>query len=253
MMMANSYRQSHTQAGHGIRYDTTLYAPGAFDAEVWKLEQPVLAGILGRHFPGGIPELLDFACGTGRILSFVRSRASRATGVDVSEEMIREARAKVSDAKLILGDVTTNPQLLTNGARFDCVTCFRFFLNAEPALREAGVRAIAGMLKPGGRFVFNNHGNRTSLLRFVIRVRKWLGMETQNALACGELEKLVESYGFRVIETHSVCFMPRSVARIMPHRVWVVLERTLGRVAILRRFGIYQIHVAVRLPVEQAA
>ena len=213
--MMNSYRQSHTQSGHGHSYDTGLYATRAYNTEIWKLEQPVLTGILRRHFPGGIPDLLDFACGTGRILSFVRPNARSATGVDVSEEMIREARAKVADAQLLLGDVTTDPKVLPAGTDFDCITCFRFFLNAEPALRDAGVRAVAGLLKPDGKFVFNNHGNRTSLLHFVIGIRKWLGMETQNALACHELKTLVESHGFRVIETHSVCFMPRIAAR--PH------------------------------------
>ncbi len=251
--MTNSYRQSHTQVGHGHLYDTNLYAAGAYDADIWGLEQPVLSGILRRHFPGGIPELLDFACGTGRILSFVRPNAICATGVDVSEQMIREARAKVADARLLLGDVTTDPGVLPAGADFDCVTCFRFFLNAEPALRDAGVRAVAGLLKPDGKFVFNNHGNRTSLLHFVIGVRKWLGMETQNALACRELETLIESHGFRVIETHSVCFMPRLVARVMPRRLWLFMEKTLAGIAFLRRFGIYQIHVAERIPAGQGA
>jgi len=251
--MTNSYRQSHTQTGHGQMYDTALYAAGAYDAEIWRLEQPVLSGILRRHFPDGIPDLLDFACGTGRILSFVRPAAASATGVDVSEAMIREARTKVKDARLILGDVTTDPTVLPAGTDFDCVTCFRFFLNAEPALRDAGVRAVAGVLRRDGKFVFNNHGNRTSLLRLVVGIRKLLGMETQNVLACRELEALVERHGFRVIETHSVCFMPRIVARLLPRGLWTFVERTLGGIAFLRRFGIYQIHVAERILAGQHA
>lgn len=251
--MINSYRESHTQFRHGVQYDRVLYATGAYDADIWTLEQNVLTAILKRHFPTGIGDLLDFACGTGRILSFVRPHTRNATGIDISEEMIREARGKVSDAELLLGDVTSDQQILPAGAAFECITCFRFFLNAEPDLREAGVRAIARVTRPGGKFVFNNHGNETSLLRAVIAVRKWLGLSTQNALPYRELKALVERNGFQVVETHGICFMPRLAARLMPRGLWLAIEETLGKIQLLRNFGIYQIHVAVRLPTSEIA
>jgi hypothetical protein len=87
----------------------------------------------------------------------------------------------------------------------------------------------------------------------VLPIRKWLGLELQNALPECELQTLVESHGFQVIETHSVCFMPRMLALMMPRSLWLLLERTLSAARFLRRYGIYQIHVAVRVPAGTGA
>ena len=48
--------------------------------------------------------------------------------------MLALARERCPHAKVILGDVTTTPGLAPGP--FDLITAFRFFLNAEPTLRN---------------------------------------------------------------------------------------------------------------------
>lgn len=245
-MTTISYRESHSAIGHGAQYDAILYSPGAYDADVWALEQTVLRGIIARLFPASAKHL-DFACGTGRVLSFIRPFAASITGLDVSAAMVAEARKKVRDARFVLGDATTDPSVLPEPASFDSATAFRFFLNAEPALREAGARAIAGLVKPGALFIFNNHGNRTSLLYPALKVRQMMGLEVAISLPHRELMALIARNGFEVVETHGVCFLPRIVARWIPRQLWRALETAGSKIPGFSRFGIYQIHVARRV------
>jgi SAM-dependent methyltransferase len=245
-MTTISYRESHSAIGHGAQYDAILYSAGAYDADVWLLEQAVLRDIIARHFPADSKHL-DFACGTGRVLSFIRPHAASVTGLDVSAAMVAEARKKVPDARFVLGDATTDASVLPEPASFDSATAFRFFLNAEQPLREAGAAAIAGLLKPGAVFIFNNHGNRTSLLYPVLKVRQLLGLTVAISLPHRELMSLIARHGFEVIETRGVCFLPRIIARWVPRSVWRFLETTVSGIPALSRFGIYQIHVARRV------
>ena len=245
-MTTISYRESHSAVGHGAHYDATLYSKGAYDADVWALEQVALKDIFARYLEPAPAKHLDFACGTGRVLSFVRPHAVSVTGLDISAAMVAEARKKVPDARFVLGDVTTDPAVLAEPASFDSATCFRFFLNAEPGLRDAGAKAIAALLKPGALFIFNNHGNRTSLLRPAEGLRALLGLPVAISLPHQELIDLVQRNGFEVLETRGVCFLPRVFSRWLPHSLWSAIERCAARIPGLGRFGIYQIHVARR-------
>ena len=247
-MSTISYRESHSAIGHGAHYDATLYSKGAYDAEVWALEQVALEDIVARYLEKRPAKHLDFACGTGRVLSFMRSYAATITGVDISDAMVVEARKKVPDARFVLGDITTDPSVLPEPSSFDSATCFRFFLNAEPALREAGAKAIATLLEPGALFIFNNHGNRTSLLFPVEKLRALCGLTVAISLPHRELMNLIARGGFEVLETRGVCFLPRILSRWLPRAAWRALETAAGRVPGLGRFGIYQIHVARKVP-----
>ena len=91
---------------------------------------------------------IDFACGTGRVIQFLSSRSAQVIGVDISAAMLGVARGRAPGARLIEGDVTVDPGLLTETA--DIVTAFRFLLNAEPPLRAAALDWMRDRLAPGG-------------------------------------------------------------------------------------------------------
>ena len=148
-----------------------------YRAMVWRLEQRVLDGVLRDHLDSRNVALLDFACGTGRIMGHLLGRVASVTGVDVSPSMMEIARKVAPGAELIEADLTQSDVL---GERcFELVTAFRFFPNAEPELRRAVMQALARHLSPEGVLVFNNHKNRDSLRR---RISRFLGREVTRGI-----------------------------------------------------------------------
>ncbi len=106
--------------------------------------------------------VLDVPCGNGRLSFELAKRGYQVTGVDISEEFIKEARllakdqppatAGGSDIKFILGDMRS----LEGDAVYDAAFCFgNSFGFMEYADMEAFLRGVASALKPGARFVVN--------------------------------------------------------------------------------------------------
>jgi ubiquinone/menaquinone biosynthesis C-methylase UbiE len=60
--------------------------------EKWKREQEILSGIIAA-LPAG-STALDIPCGTGRLFRFFAERGVTVTALDISDDMIREAKAK---------------------------------------------------------------------------------------------------------------------------------------------------------------
>jgi SAM-dependent methyltransferase len=174
------YRASHARPGYGSHYSQT-YKQGYY-ADLWKgIERPFLEDLFERMRAEGRESCLDFACGTGRITQVAERYFDPCLGVDISDEMLKIARASCQKAILEQRDITRNPL----PRKFDVITSFRFFLNAQPALRVAALRALTAMLEANGRMIINVHVNRSSPLGVAYRVR--------NRLAGREM---VHHYGF---------------------------------------------------------
>jgi SAM-dependent methyltransferase len=95
--------------------------------------------------------VLDFGCGVGRVLIPLARGADRAVGVDVSPEMLTEARANVSREGL--GGVEMVPSDDTLSAvtgEFDLVHAFITFQHIPPRRGERIAAALLARLAPGG-------------------------------------------------------------------------------------------------------
>jgi len=201
-----SYRLSHSSPGHGERYDA-LYRAG-YEREQWqRLEQPLLESVFRERVLCGARSLLDFACGTGRILQLAERHFPITWGVDVSEPMLEIARRRCERSILLRSDLTVDAL----DGRFDVVTVFRFFVGAEPALRSAALRAIAAVLAPGGALVANVHVNRSSPLGIAYRITNRLapGRDTET-VGWPEFRLLLEQHGFFVRAVHWYSYLPRT-------------------------------------------
>jgi hypothetical protein len=70
-MHFEDYRTSHVGAESWAQdYDAKLFAPGSFDAAMWERERLLIDRVVQQHVPR-LGSYLDFACGTGRVLSYV--------------------------------------------------------------------------------------------------------------------------------------------------------------------------------------
>ena len=163
--------------------------------------------VLERLLDAGARSCLDFACGTGRILQVAESYFEETAGVDVSETMLDKARICCKRSVLHKLDITRAPL----GAKFDVVTAFRFFLNAEQALRHDALDAIRGALVDRGVLVSNIHVNSKSTLGYAYRLRNYINRQNLGLTeGLPQHKALLESHGFEVEDVFWYSFLPRT-------------------------------------------
>ena len=117
------------------------------EAEAWVTE------LLSRV---GLPEgstILDIACGRGRHARCFANAGMRVTGIDLSEESIREARVNCAEGVFHVHDMREPFAMGT----FDMAVCLFTSLgySTDRADDQRGMNAAARALKPGGRFVLD--------------------------------------------------------------------------------------------------
>jgi ubiquinone/menaquinone biosynthesis C-methylase UbiE len=99
--------------------------------------------------------ILDLACGTGIFTRALRRwGAARVVGVDISEEMVRVARAHEAESPLGIEYVVQDVAALRDLGQFDRAVAV--YLLGYAATREQIVqmgRGVARNLKPGARFL----------------------------------------------------------------------------------------------------
>jgi SAM-dependent methyltransferase len=129
----------------GARYDgiadwyDTEFQPAPLESETWK----VLTRLLGD----GSGSLLDVGCGTGSYTAALAERGWDATGVDISEDMLRLARAR--GIRAVHADATSLP---FDDASFDAA--ISVFTNTDVDDLAAVVREIARVLRPGAPLIY---------------------------------------------------------------------------------------------------
>jgi predicted TPR repeat methyltransferase len=234
-MRYRDYRTSHMGPESWAKdYDATLFSPDSFDAFIWEREKELLDRILQQHVPCR-ESYLDFACGTGRVLAHVEQHFQTAVGLDISDTMLHVAKERVRAATLVQGDATRDATVLGT-LRFDFITAFRFFLNAQPSLREEAMAFLASELKDGeSRLLFNVHGNRYST-RGLVAVKAKFTREQFATMSIRESIDLAARHGLEVVQWHGIGSYDKSLLRMMPLRAWRWAERAA---ALPQRFAVY--------------
>jgi SAM-dependent methyltransferase len=110
-----------------------------------------LGDLIEQHNPGA-ETLLELGCGTGAVLEQLQERYT-VTGVDLSQKMLRIARTKLQNARLLRRDITT----VDLGETFDAVVCVADVVNHLRPFRawEALFARAYEHLTDGGVFVFD--------------------------------------------------------------------------------------------------
>lgn len=125
-----------------------IHAEGTGD-EVWLLDR-----LAKKHGNGG-KTAIEPACGSGRYLAGLLRRGWTVTGYDLSTEMVKYARARLSrwgeKATVVRGDMTSFRPKRRYDLAFNLLSTFRHLPTDRQAL--AHLRVTAGALNPGGIFV----------------------------------------------------------------------------------------------------
>jgi trans-aconitate methyltransferase len=178
------------QLWNSERYDNKLAFVSEYGKDVMQLLQP-------QHGE----RILDLGCGTGDLSYEIAKSGAVVTGMDLSSEMIAQAKVKY-------------PQLLFevgNGEQFEFTEKFdRIFSNA--ALHwmknaESTISSIHCNLKLNGRFVaeFGGHGNVAAIVNAINEVlheQRGITADERNPWyfpTIGQYSSLLEQHGFSVL------------------------------------------------------
>ena len=220
--VVGGYRQSHISKGQDYQADFQRLPPRKL---AWKIEQRLLGKIVQRFLAGRSIDYLDFACGTGRILSHLERHVSSSTGIDVSEAMLKVARSRSSRSRILQADLTRERVL--GESSFDLITAFRFFPNAEPQLREEALGALAGHLKQDGILVFNNHRSTTSARSRLARLLT-KGRRGNHGMSPQEVHELIAGKGLQLLKTYHLGIVPETESRPFKPRWFINIVEQAG-------------------------
>lgn len=112
------------------------------------LEVDGLAHLIGP--PDGI-EILDLACGYGRVATPLRKRGYRVAGYDLSPPLLKRARERDPGGTWVRGDMRELPFAGTFDAVISLFNAMGYFEGEDENFRV--LKSVAEALRPGGRFV----------------------------------------------------------------------------------------------------
>lgn len=142
-------------------YDTPLYYDIIFDADTPR-EGSFLEAVYDLHGPGGKSrQLLEPACGSGRLVLEMARRGWKVSGFDGNAHMLDFARERLkkAGAKARLWEDWMQSFTLPKVQSFDLAHClvssFKYLHTERDA--AACVQRVADCLKPGGLFVLGVH------------------------------------------------------------------------------------------------
>jgi ubiquinone/menaquinone biosynthesis C-methylase UbiE len=123
----------------------------------WAMSTPEFAQLRKNVLAEAKGEILEIGFGTGLNLGHYPEQVRALAAVDPGATMTRIAQARIEKSRI---DVDLRNQsaesLPFDAERFDCVVC-TWTLCSIPDVRAA-VGEVRRVLKPGGRFVFVEHG-----------------------------------------------------------------------------------------------
>jgi SAM-dependent methyltransferase len=231
-LVESDYRKSHIYPGKGKEYHLS-FSQNAYRKMIWDYEKNILDQIIEKYLASACIEHLDFACGTGRIARFLEERVRSVVGVDISASMLQVARINCIKAEIIEADITKDDLLADR--KFNFITAFRFFANAQPDLRKQVMTVLRRHLTDGGYFVFNNHKNTGSTRN---RIARAFGHREFKGMSIYEVQRLICECKLEIVDAFHLCTFPSSdELPILPLPILCRIEKGLSRLPFLWQFG----------------
>jgi ubiquinone/menaquinone biosynthesis C-methylase UbiE len=159
--------------------------------------------------------LLDVACGTGRLVRFLKEAFPRlrVVGLDLSPAYVEEARRHVApyEAELHTGIAETMP---FPDRSFDLLTTVYLFHEVPPDVRLKIAAEFARVLKPEGRLVFMDSlqlGDRSELDRLLQSFPRNFHEPYYDSYLSEDLQAMFERAGFTFVSSANYFLSKRMV------------------------------------------
>ncbi len=236
----DDYRGAYQSNARANFYEKDIYNKDGYDNFLWRIEQTALTPLLKETCPSFENiDVLDFACGTGRICEYLEQYVEKFDALDISDEMVQIAKAKTKNVNYIIADIINDPDALSK--KYDLITTFRFVLFAEPDLRKAIFDKLAGALNgDSGRLVVGLHGNPYSRRGLVLLYQKLKGTLKEKQLrsfSLKDMQVLASSAGLEIVTYRGVGFIPRKMFAVFGAGFCNFIESILNGTGLFKFFG----------------
>jgi ubiquinone/menaquinone biosynthesis C-methylase UbiE len=143
----------------------------------WEMEEFLQTGersistyseLISKHSSASAPpaHVLDFGCGVGRLTCAWSKRATRVTGVDISEPMLRIARQTASGLANVTFILNQSEDLrVLKDGEFDLVFSVICLQHMPWSLAASYIREFARVCRPGGVVAFQVPARETRVNR----------------------------------------------------------------------------------------
>ena len=154
-----------------------------------------------RLVPRAAGRVVEIGIGSGLNLPFYGGEVERVVGIDPSEELLAMTRRKAAGSRFPVELIARSAESLPlESASADCaVTTFSLCTIPEPM---AALREVHRVLRPGGTFIFAEHGLApdASVARWQHRLNPWW---TRLAGGCNldrRIDALIITAGFEITD-----------------------------------------------------
>lgn len=189
---------------------------------IWNLEKNIIKEFIKNK---EITNHLDFAAGTGRIAELLQKEVAEQWLLDSSKRMLDHAKKILDSSRTNFIDQDFNEVELNK--KFDLITAFRFFPNAEIFLRDQAMKFISNHLNKNGILILNNHYNFWSIPLFLSRLTfrsDGFGMTHK------EIVDLVKKNNLKIIQYKSIGLVTNKERKtIIPWNIVRILENFFYR------------------------
>lgn len=187
--------------------------------------------MLGGSFAPGW-RCLDFGCGTGTAIPFLKRtmEAAEVVGVDTSEESCELARRQHAAA----GTRFARPdELCELAGRFDFAYCNGVFHHIPTVARGEAAAQVFGALKPGGWFAFWENNPWNPITRLLMRL---VPFDRDAVLLWpAEARRLLRAGGFVIERTDFLFIFPAALGALRPLERWLCKTPAGGQYLVLAR------------------
>lgn len=228
-----SYKYSHRWEKFANDYDKNISSK--FESRIYKIEENILTNIFHRYWSKD-SQILDFACWTWRITSFIKSQYPNIVGYDISDEMLMVANKKYKNISFYKKDIL-NERIID---KFDIITSFRFFLNAEYDLKKDILLSLYNLLDKNGIIIFNIHMNKLSIAFLLTRIKYllWLTNIKQKWMSYMDVQKLLEETWYKIDYSIGYSFLLWNPLLVfLPSPILYYIDNILSKISILKIFS----------------